>query len=211
MAKDEIGIYIRKEGISNGYEERNSSLYSYMTECVRDVPPGSGGVIFAPWLHGNRCPFEDPDAKGMFIGIGLGTGKTEMIHAVLEGVFYHLRWMLERQSRLVKTSKKIRFVGGGALSPVSCQMLADITGRVIETVDSPQNAGSVGAAAVTAVGLGIISDLDQVKNMIPVTGVYTPDKEKHAAYKQYYRVFKKIYTANRFLFRDLKPNRKTAR
>lgn len=211
MAKDEIGIYIRKEGISNGYEERNSSLYSYMTECIRDVPPGSGGVVFAPWLHGNRCPFEDPDARGVFIGIGLGTGKTEMIHAVLEGVFYHLRWMLERQSRLVKTSRSIRFVGGGALSPVSCQMLADITGRVIETVDSPQNAGSVGAAAVTAVGLGIISDLDQVKNMIPVAGVYTPDKEKHAAYKQYYRAFKKIYTANRFLFRDLKPNRKTAK
>ena len=95
LAKDEIGIYIRKEGLPSGYEEQSSSLYSYMTEVIKDVPPGSGGLIFTPWLHGNRCPFEDPASRGMFFGIGLDTGKTEMIHAVLEGVFYHIRWMLE--------------------------------------------------------------------------------------------------------------------
>lgn len=203
LAMDEIGVYIKKEGVPAGYEERSTSLYSYMTEVIRDVPPGSGGVIFTPWLHGNRCPFEDPDAKGMFFGIGLDTGKTEMIHAVLEGVFYHLRWMLECQDRRLKTAKRIRFVGGGALSPVSCQMLADITGRVIETVDSPQNVGSVGACAVTAVGLGIIPDLDCVRDFIPASAVYTPDKAKHAAYRQYYRTFKKLYTANRQLFKSL--------
>ena len=203
LALDEIGVYIKKENIPSDYEERTTSLYSYMTDVIKDVPPGSGGVIFTPWLHGNRCPFEDPDAKGMFFGIGLDTGKTEMIHAVLEGVFYHLRWMLECQDRRLKTSKRIRFVGGGALSPVSCQMLADITGRVIETVDSPQNVGSVGACAVTAVGLGLIPDLDCVKDFIPVASVYTPDKDKHAAYKKYYRTFKKLYTANKALFKSL--------
>ena len=203
MAKDEIGVYINKEGVPAGYEERSVNLYNHMTEVIKDVPPGSGGVIFTPWLHGNRCPFEDPDARGMFFGIGLDTGKTEMIHAVLEGVFYHLRWMLECQDRRLKTSKRIRFVGGGALSPVSCQMLADITGRVIETVDSPQNVGSVGACAVTAVGLGLIPDLSCVKKFIPVTAVYTPDSKKHAAYRQYYRAFKRIYAVNKPLFKAI--------
>ena len=203
LALDEIGVYIKKEGVPSDYETRSTSLYSHMTDVIKDVPPGSGGVIFTPWLHGNRCPFEDPDAKGMFFGIGLDTGKTEMIHAVLEGVFYHLRWMLECQDRRLKTSKRIRFVGGGALSPVSCQMLADITGRVIETVDSPQNVGSVGACAVTAVGLGLISDLGRVKDFIPVSAVYTPDKDKHAAYKKYYKTFKKLYAANKQLFKSL--------
>lgn len=203
LALDEIGVYIRKEGISSDYEERSTSLYSYMTDIIKDVEPGSGGLIFTPWLHGNRCPFEDPDAKGIFFGIGLDTGKTEMIHAVLEGVFYHLRWMLECQDRRIKTSKTIRFVGGGALSPVSCQMLADILGRVIETVDSPQNVGSVGACAVTAVGLGLIPDLDCVKGFIPVAATYTPDKKRHQAYKKYYKTFKKLYNANRSLFRSL--------
>ena len=204
LAKDEIGIYVRKEGVPSDYEERNTSLYSYMTEAIKDVEPGSGGVIFAPWLHGNRCPFEDPAAKGMFFGIGLDTGKTELIHAVLEGVFYHLRWMLECQSRRLKTAKTIRFVGGGALSPVSCQMLADILGRTIETVDSPQNVGSVGACAVTAVGLGLIPDLDCVKEFIPASATYMPDMKKHAAYKPYYTTFKKLYSANKHLFTAIK-------
>lgn len=203
LARDEIGVYIHKEGIPSDYEEQSTSLYSYMTDVIRDVPPGSGGLIFTPWLHGNRCPFEDPAAKGMFFGIGLDTGKTEMIHAVLEGVFYHLRWMLECQDRRIKTSKVIRFVGGGALSPVSCQMLADITGRIIETVDSPQNVGSAGACAITAIGLGLIPDIESVKEFIPATAVYKPDKAKHKAYTPYYRTFKKLYSANKLLFRQL--------
>ena len=203
LALDEIGVYVKKEGIPDGYEERSTSLYSYMTECIKDVEPGSGGLIFAPWLHGNRCPFEDPLAKGMFFGIGLDTGKTELIHAVLEGVFYHIRWMLECQRRRIRIADKVRFVGGGALSPVSCQMLADITGKTIETVDSPQNVGSVGACAVTAVGLGIIPDLDCVRDFIPVTAIYTPDKAKHKAYNKYYKVFKQLYVANRRLFKQL--------
>lgn len=203
LAKDEIGIYVKKEGVPEDYESRNSQLYTYMTEVIRDVEPGSGGLLFAPWLHGNRCPFEDPAARGMFIGIGLDTGKTEMIHAVLEGVFYHIRWMLECQERSVKTSKVIRFVGGGALSPVSCQMLADILGRTLETVGSPQNAGSFGACAVTAVGLGIIPDLEAVKNYIRVDETYVPDMDKHRAYKPYYKAFKKLYSSNKGVLKML--------
>ena len=203
LALDEIGIYIRKEGVPSDFEARYSSLYSYMTDSVKDVPPGSGGVIFTPWLHGNRCPFEDPNAKGMFFGIGLETGKTELIHAVLEGIFYHIRWMLECQDRKIKTSEVIRFVGGGALSPVSCQMLADIIGRQVETVASPQNVGSVGAAAVVAVGLGLIPDLSCVKDFIPATETYVPDMGRHAEYEKYYQTFKSIYSANKKLFGNL--------
>lgn len=203
MALDEIGVYIRKEGVSDEYEERYSSLYSYMVDCVKDVEPGSGGVIFTPWLHGNRCPFEDPNATGMFFGLGIDTGKTEMIHAVLEGVFYHLRWMLECQDKKIKTSNPIRFVGGGALSPDSCQMLADITGRTIETVASPQNVGSVGAAAVVAVGLGIIPNIECVKEFIPATEVYEPDMDKHAKYEPFYQTFKKLYKTNKNIYKEL--------
>ncbi len=203
LAKDEIGVYINKEGISPDYEERSSSLYSYMMDVIKDVEPGSGGVIFAPWLHGNRCPFEDPAAKGVFVGIGLETGKTELIHAVLEGVFYHLRWMLESQSKRVKTSKTIRFVGGGALSDVSCQMLADIIGRTIETVAYPQNVGSVGACAVAAVGLGLIPSIDSIKNYVQVSKTFVPNKGKHDAYNPYFKAFKKLYSANKGLFAQL--------
>ena len=203
LAKDEIGIYINTEGVSSDFEERSSSLYSYMMESIKDVEPGSGGVLFAPWLHGNRCPFEDSAARGMFIGIGLETGKTELIHAVLEGVFYHLRWMLESQGKRVKTSKSVRFVGGGALSDVSCQMLADIIGRPVETVEYPQNVGSVGACAVAAVGLGLIPSIDSIKDFVQVSKTFEPDKEKNESYKPYFKTFKKLYSANKGIFAQL--------
>ena len=203
LALDEIGVYIKKEGIPSDYEQRNASLFGYLNEVVKDVPPGSGGVIFTPWLHGNRCPFEDPNVTGMFFGLGLETGKTEMIHAVLEGVCYHLRWMLECQDRKLRTSDPVRFVGGGALAPVTCQMLADILGRTVETVASPQNVGAVGAAAVVAVGLGLIPGLDSIKPFIPMTETYRPNMDHHAKYEPYFRTFKKLYAANRKLFRTV--------
>ncbi len=203
LALDEIGIYLDKKDITCDKEKIYTSLYDYLTETVKKAIPGSGGVIFTPWLHGNRCPFEDPNSAGMFFNIRLETGKTELIRAVLEGICFHLRWMLECQDKKIKTSRVIRFVGGGALSKVTNQMLADITGRTIEVVEKPQNVGAVGAAAVIGVGLGIIHDIKQIKNLIPVVGVYEPNGECKAIYDKNYSVFKKIYKANKHLFKEL--------
>lgn len=203
LALDEIGIYLKKENVAESREAIYTSLYDYMSEVIRQVPAGSGGVLFTPWLHGNRCPFEDPEAAGMFFGIRLETGKSQMIRAVVEGICYHLRWMLECEEKKVKTSSVIRFVGGGALSPVTSQILADVTGRTIEVVKSPQNVGSVGAAAVAAVGLGVIGDLDQVRDLIPVERRFEPDPEKTAVYDRYYRIFRTLYRSNKKNYRRL--------
>lgn len=203
LALDEIGVYLEKKDVAGSQETVYQSLYHYLTETVGRIPPGAGGVIFTPWLHGNRCPFEDPAAAGMFFNIRLDTGKTELIRAVLEGVCFHLRWMLEAEAKKVPTSDPVRFVGGGALSPVTAQMLADITDRRIETVDSPQNVGSVGAAAVMAVGLGLVPDLDAVGALIPAAAVYQPNGAHRAVYDKSYAVFKKLYAANRAQFRAL--------
>ena len=151
IALDEIGVYCDKKEVC--------SVYDKMTEPAALAPAGSGGVIFAPWLHGNRCPFEAPDARGMFFNLSLETTEAELIRAVIEGVCYHLRWFIETQEKKVQTSPMLRFAGGGALSPLICQILADCTGRRVETVKSPQNAGSVGAAVLAAVGLGVIGNI----------------------------------------------------
>jgi len=203
LALDEIGIYLQRANVAEGMEARYTSLYDYLSEVIRKAPPGAGGVVFTPWLHGNRCPFEDPDAAGMFFGIKLETGKTELLRAVVEGVCYHLRWMLERQDKKVKTSDTLRFVGGGALSPVTSQILADITGRAVETVASPQNVGSVGAAAVMGVGLGLIPSLDAVRDFVPALAVYRPNGENRAVYDRGYGVFIRLYKANKENFRRL--------
>ena len=142
LALDEVGVYLDHAKVTEDVESKYTSLYEYLSAEVSKVPPGANGVIFTPWLHGNRCPFEDSRAAGMFFNIRLETGKRDMIRAALEGICYHLRWMLECEARKVKTSDPIRFVGGGALSPVTCQMLADITGRTVETVRDTQSVGA---------------------------------------------------------------------
>lgn len=203
LALDEIGIYLEKKHITDGYEKKYTSLYDYMTDAVKDVPAGSGGVIFTPWLHGNRCPFEDPNARGMFFNISLETGKSEMIRAVLEGVCYHLRWFLETEEKKVKSSERVRFVGGGALSDLTCQILADCTGKIIETVDTPQNVGAMGATVLTAVGLGLCPSIEEAKKLIPVSKTFTPDLEKKKVYDKCYNVYKKLYTSNKENFAAL--------
>lgn len=193
LAEDELGYYSTKEN-------PEGNTYAILTKAAESVPVGSDGLIFTPWLHGNRCPFEDPHASGMFFGLKLDTTKAQMVRAVLEGVCYHLRWMLESQDKMLKTADPIRFVGGGARSPEIAQILADITGRRIETVDSPQNVGSVGAAAVMAVGMGVIPNLESVQSFIRVTDTYEPNMANHEIYNHYYGIFRKLYQANRKLY-----------
>ncbi|MDD3865399.1 MAG: FGGY-family carbohydrate kinase [Candidatus Izemoplasmatales bacterium] len=203
LALDEIGVYLEKKHITESHEAVYTSLYDYLTKTVKDVKPGAGGLIFTPWLHGNRCPFEDPNSAGMFFNVKLETGKTELIRAVLEGVCYHLRWMLECQDMKIKTSNPIRFVGGGALSDVTSQILADIIGRTVEVVANPQNVGAVGAAAIIGVGLGVIDYLESIKKYIPVVHVFKPNYDNKIIYDKVYKVFKKLYAANKYNFKAL--------
>ena len=203
LALDEISIYSKRTTVADDMESQYTNLYHYMSDCISKVPAGSNGVIFTPWLHGNRCPFEDPLCKGIFFNIGLETGKTEMIRAVVEGICFHLRWMLEAQDRKVPTSKAIRFVGGGALQPLTCQILADITGHVVETVADPQNVGAVGAAGVVGVGLGAIPSLEELKKFIPASASFTPNQDNKAVYDKNFEVFKVLYKTNKKNFKNL--------
>ncbi len=203
LALDEIGIYLEKKHVAESQETVYTSLYDYLSKVISETPAGCGGVVFTPWLHGNRCPFEDPNSRGMFFNISLETGKTELIRAVIEGVCFHMRWFIETQENKIKTSDTIRFVGGGALSDVTCQILADITGRKIETVDSPQNVGAVGAAALMAVGLGIIDNVGEAKKLIPVSKSFTPDGRNKAVYDKNFAVYKTLYKNNKEAFAAL--------
>lgn len=203
LALDEINIYLQKVDVSESLESIYVNLYDFMLEEIKDVPAGSHGVIFTPWLHGNRCPFEDPNARGMFYNISLETGKRDLIHAVIEGICYHLRWQLEAQERKVKTSDVIRFVGGGALAPLTCQTIADILGRTIETVENPQNVGAMGAAITVGVGLGIIASMDDASCYIKANASYQPNPLHRQVHDRNYKVFQNLYENNRKSFQIL--------
>lgn len=196
LALDEIGLFLEKKHIWEDPESTYKNLYDFMMDSVKNVPAGSKGVMFTPWLHGNRCPFEDHYARGIFFNIGLETGKTEMIHSVVEGICYHLRWQLESIDKNVKTLPVIRLVGGGALAPLTCQILSDMLGREIETVENPQDAGAVGAAITAAVGLRAIESIGASKSFIAPNKKYIPNKKNTEIYDSFFPVFKSLYKNN---------------
>ena len=195
LALDEVGVYLDQKMITDA-ESKYLSLYDYLSTEVGKVPPGANGVIFTPWLHGNRCPFEDSKAGGMFFNIRIDNGKRDMIRAVLEGICYHLRWLLECVEKKVKTSDIIRFVGGGALSPLTAQMLADITGRTVETVNNTQEVGAIGAALVVAAGIKGEDVLELSRRLVKANRAYVPNPENKEAYERNFRVFKNLYKSN---------------
>lgn len=203
LALDEIGIYLKKTHVAEDMESEYTNLYQYLSDVIEKVPAGSNGVVFAPWFHGNRCPFEDPNSRAMFFNISLDTGKSEIIRAVVEGVCYHMRWMLETQDKKISTSDTIRFVGGGALNDSTSRILADCLGRTIETVESPQNVGSVGAAVVVAVGIGVINSISEAETLIKSNKVFKPDLSNKAAHDKNYSVYKRLYKTNKESFRLL--------
>ena len=139
----------------------------------------------------------------MFFNLQVENNKRDMIRAVLEGICYHLRWMLECIEKKVETSDAIRFVGGGALSSVTCQMLADVTGRKIETVDNTQQVGAIGTAILVAAGIKGVDMFDFAKQLVKVENTYIPNPDNRQVYDNGYMVFKKLYKSNAKSFKKL--------
>jgi xylulokinase len=137
LALDEIGMYLEARHVCEKNQEYES-LYDFLNEVIEQTPAGSGGVIFTPWLHGNRSPREDTYARGMFFNLSLGTGKRQMIRSVVEGMAFHKRWMLEAMEKKIPRRERLRFVGGGAKSCVGCQIMAGVTGREIAPIENPR-------------------------------------------------------------------------
>lgn len=119
----------------------------------------------------------------------------------------HLRWMLETQDKKTKTSDTIRFVGGGALNDSTSQILADCTGKKVEVVASPQNVGSVGAAVMVAVGLGVIDSTSDAGKLIKAEKSFTPNKADKPVYDKNFAAYKEIYGANKKIFKMLNADR----
>jgi xylulokinase len=169
-------------------------------EAVK-AEPGAGGVVFMPWLPGNRCPFEDSLARGGFFNVSLRTGQRELLRAVLEGVVMHLRWMLEKEAAKMPTSNPIRAAGGLVHSDSLCQLIADVCGRTVQRPKEAQNSGALGAALLMAKSLCYIASLEEADVLVPVEKTFEPHPNK--AYERNYSVFTRLYNTNRVNFRML--------
>jgi len=185
-----------------GGAERPSEGHDYkeMDKLAAEAAAGSQGLIFAPWLYGERTPVEESHLRGAFINMSLRTGRECVARSVLEGVAYNMKWLLDTVETFCShLAEPIRFGGGGANSPLWSQILSDVLRRRIMTVANPTSTTARGAALLAAVGLGLTS-WEELPAAIPIIGEYTPDPERAKTYEQRYKHFKQFYSRNKKLF-----------
>ena len=175
-----------------------STFLDYQTV---DINAMITGVLSA--IHGHFNYYAELETAGKCYEWVKNHLALDEINISLEGICYHLRWLLECEAKKVKTSDTIRFVGGGSLSPVICQILADITGRKIETVNNAQEVGAMGAAIVVAAGLTGKDVKDIARRLVKANCAYLPDANNREIYERNYGVFKKLYKSNAAHFKVL--------
>ncbi len=155
------------------------------------VAPGSDGLLFLPYLTGERTPHPDPEARGAFVGLTVRHTRAHLTRAVMEGVAFGLRDSLEiirEQSDVTE----IRVAGGGAASPVWLQILADVFGSEVCTVDVPESA-AFGAALLSAVGVGAYPTVgDAVAATIRTGERYQPGLNA-TRYEDVYGIYESLY------------------
>ena len=177
--------------------------YDDLTALAAGAPPGAGGVLFLPWLKGERSPVDDRTVRGGFLNLGVATGRAELVRAVLEGVAYNMRWLVEAADGFVgRRLDPLRVLGGGAQSDLWCQVHADVLGRRVERVAEPAYAQLRGAALLALLALGRLR-LDEVPDRVPAGDTFRPDPAATAGYERLYREFAGAYGRLKGLYRRL--------
>jgi xylulokinase len=179
--------WLRDSVVDGGYDE--------LTALAADVPAGCDGLMFTPWLNGERTPVEDRTLRGAFLNVSLATGRAQMVRAVLEGVAFNARWLLDAVEKFAGRSfSSLRILGGGAQSDLWCQIHADILGKTIERVEEPMHATVRGAGLFAAMSLGKLS-LEDVPQLARVAATFEPNQQARSTYEPMYREFKGFYGA----------------
>ena len=165
--------------------------------------PGAGGVLFTPWLSGERSPIDDRHARGGFHNVSLGATRADLTRAVLEGVAMNMRWLLAGAERFAgRRFDPIRMIGGGARMDVWCQIMADVCDRTIERVADPLVTGLRGAGLSVGLALGDVAAAD-LPGLVPVDRVFGPTRRTAPPTTGCYAQFPRLYSRNKAMFRRL--------
>lgn len=173
-------------------DEEHPAAYELLNTIAARVPPGARGLIYTPWLFGERTPVDDPRLRAGLINLSLEHSREDIFRAFLEGVALNTRWMLEPFARLLgRDVGTIAAVGGGAQSDVWCQIIADVTGQPIRQLESPIQANAIGAAFIAAVGMGELS-FDDVQALRRTRQVFEPSPALRRLYQDKFEAFKEV-------------------
>lgn len=178
--------------------------YARMDQDVASVQPGAGGLIFTPWMYGERAPLADVNLRAAYINLTVSHTRAQMARAVYEGVAFNLRWILDYIQELYGFGcSTLRVLGGGALGQSWLRIIADVTGRRLEVVPDPRQRLAVGAALVAAIGLGIYPSFEALKPCIPVERVIEPDPAPRPVYERLYPAYQQAYHSLKGLYKQL--------
>jgi gluconokinase len=166
--------------------------YDYLTQLASEAAPGSDGLIFLPLLAGERAPYWNANARGVFFGFSLTHNKKHMIRSVLEGVMYRIESVASALQEMTGKPSEIRASGGFARSSFWCQMLADVTGTPVNIPDSVESSG-IGAALLGLYAMGEIEDFTEADNWIRIQTSHQPDHANHQVYGQLTSIYRNVY------------------
>lgn len=178
--------------------------WDHLNAEIAKIPPGCGGLVFLPYLGGERSPHRNADIRGSFSGLSYGTTRYEMARAVMEGVTFALYDCYRLCLGLGLGAERFVTSGGGARSPQWRQIQADVMGKpLLRTVSEEQ--ASVGAAITAGVCAGIYRDIaDGCRAAVRYRDEVTePDLQNHAVYAQYFTIYRKLFSAQRDVIEEL--------
>ena len=173
-------------------ERLGGSAYERINAEIEQSPVGANGVIFLPYLLGERAPRWNPDARGAFIGLKMENERRDLLRSVLEGVTMNLGVILEILRRHL-TIDELLVIGGGAKGAVWRQMMADVYDARIRVPRLLEEATSMGAAVTGGVGVGLFDSFDAIERFISVDAVHEPDPAAVAAYRTVKEMFELCY------------------
>lgn len=188
-------LFFPGDGLSS--ERGPADFHARLDELARAVPPGANGLIYTPWIYGERAPVEDRNIRAGIHNLSLGHTRADLARAVLEGIALNTRWVLGPVERFLGgPCESIAVVGGGGVSAVWCRILADVLGRSVRQMADPLQANVRGSAYIAAAALGKIR-FEDVPDLVRTRETFAPDSGNRAVYDLHYREFVKIYRANR--------------
>ncbi|MBI5158348.1 MAG: FGGY-family carbohydrate kinase [Acidimicrobiia bacterium] len=179
--------------------------YAAFDAAAARSPAGARGLVFTPWLNGERSPVEDSSLRGGLFNQSLHHGRDDLIRAVFEGVAHNARWLLGAVERFAgQRLDPITMVGGGANSDLWCRIHADVLGRTVRQAERPilVNVAGIGWLALAALGH---LELRAVPAIVPIKATYEPDPAKAAVYDRAHDVFRRVHHSTRRLYARINP------
>ena len=186
-------------------EKGGASSLDALNQIAAKVGPGCDGMVFLPYMAGERSPIWDPKAKGVFYGIDFAKTKGHFVRACMEGVAFALRHNLETAEEAGASADVLRAMGGSANSLLWTQIKADVTGKSI-IVPSSDTATTLGAAMLAGVGTGFYKDYEEAVSLtVREVRRHEPDPGTKAAYDQAYQMYREIYRSLKHLEQTVAP------